>query len=220
MEIILKNVSIKAESFAELAQQITPMLEKAVPAANPAESAKPATAEQKQVQDIIQENLACKQKLTSMEKELANLKVYLNDLVSKIAKQNAERPVQQVPPPIQQVQQNISQAKANGSKPTNGDEPDEQKAEKWARENIHEWLDEPCRFVKAGGRTWRQLAGNVGDKIAMNGKGEQSPRAYLHAIEGWKACKICSRVKAKVALHVVSNGCSHNHYSHPEEIGY
>ncbi len=62
------------------------------------------------------------------------------------------------------------------------------------------WLDMPCPFRKANGRTWRQMGENYGDKIAMNGRGPQVPRAYLHSIESWDEAKMESRLKSKLAL--------------------
>ncbi len=78
---------------------------------------------------------------------------------------------------------------------------DEEKAEQWIRENLEQWLDSPCPFQKAGGRTWRQLAQNEGAKVPIKGK-ECPPRAYLHTIERWAACSVWTRLKAKVALEI------------------
>ncbi len=78
---------------------------------------------------------------------------------------------------------------------------DEEKAEQWIRENLQQWLDNPCPFQKAGGRTWRQLAQNEGAKVPIKGK-ECPPRAYLHTIERWAACSVWTRLKAKVALEI------------------
>ena len=82
--------------------------------------------------------------------------------------------------------------------------PDEGKAEKWARENLGEWLDRPCRFEKATGRTWRELGENKGDKIEVNGK-LSAPRAYLHAIEGWANGDVWMKIKAKIALEITKS---------------
>lgn len=78
---------------------------------------------------------------------------------------------------------------------------DEEKAEKWIRENLEQWLDQPCPFKKAQGRTWRQMAQNAGEKILIKGK-PLPPRAYLHTIEGWAACNVWARLKAKVSLEI------------------
>ncbi len=82
--------------------------------------------------------------------------------------------------------------------------PDEQLAEKWTRDNLAAWLDTPCQFAKAQGRTWRQLAENQGDKIEIKGKPCQ-PRAFLHALESWQSCQVWARMKARVALAVIES---------------
>ena len=64
------------------------------------------------------------------------------------------------------------------------------------------WLDEPCPFKKVGGRTWRQIACNQGEKIPMNGRGPQVPRAYLHSIENWAEASESIRLKARLALEL------------------
>jgi hypothetical protein len=104
-----------------------------------------------------------------------------------------------------------SQAKQNGqakqAEPNHATtQPAEEIAERWTREHLAEWLDSPCPYAKAQGRTWRELAENQGDKIAMKGKGLQPPRAYLHALENWDTCKVWQRMKARVALEVGKNG--------------
>jgi hypothetical protein len=83
---------------------------------------------------------------------------------------------------------------------------DEERAQKWLWEHLPDWLDEPCPFKLATGRTWRELGENKGEKIPMNGKGLQPPRAYLHALENWQDCKAWTRLKARVALEVGKNG--------------
>jgi outer membrane biosynthesis protein TonB len=104
-----------------------------------------------------------------------------------------------------------NQAKQNGqakqAEPNQATaQPAEEIAELWIREHLAEWLDAPCPYVKAQGRTWRELAENQGEKIAMKGKGFQPPRAYLHALESWTSGKIWQRMKARVALEVGKNG--------------
>ncbi|MEK7700352.1 MAG: hypothetical protein AAB332_08090 [Planctomycetota bacterium] len=83
-------------------------------------------------------------------------------------------------------------------------QPNEQMAEKWTRDNLAQWLDTPCQFAKAQGRTWRQLAENQGDKIEISGKPCQ-PRAYLHALESWQSCQVWARMKARVTLAVIES---------------
>ena len=75
------------------------------------------------------------------------------------------------------------------------------KLEAWLRRNLA-WLDEPCPFKKASSRTWRQMGGNEGEKISMNGKGLQVPRAYLHSIESWAEASSAIRLKARLALEL------------------
>jgi outer membrane biosynthesis protein TonB len=127
---------------------------------------------------------------------------------------------QAVKPPSQaarqaQTCQPQGQAKPSGqagpAKPQGKDaaQPDEETAEKWTRENLAEWLDTPCLFGKAEGRTWRQLAENRGEKIFLKDKPSQ-PRAYLHAIESWQNCGVWLRMKARVALEVGKNGTDSN----------
>ena len=94
-----------------------------------------------------------------------------------------------------------SYAKPNG----NDNQPDEEKAEKWVRENLLEWLDQPCPFAKAQGRSWKQLCKNEGEKIVIKGK-LMPPRAYLHVLENWDECQAWSKLKAKVALEFGKNG--------------
>jgi hypothetical protein len=116
-------------------------------------------------------------------------------------------------------QQSAEQAKGNGNKEQA--QPSREKAEQWAREHLAEWIDQPCSFAKAQGRTWRELAENFGERILIKGK-QSPPRAYLHVLENWEDCKVWARMKAKVALEVVpsknGNGVP-SHYSHPVEIG-
>ena len=63
-----------------------------------------------------------------------------------------------------------------------------------------------------------ELSENKGEKIRMNGKGEQIPRVYLHALESWKDCSVWNRIKARLALEFGKAG-SPSHYSRPEEMG-
>ena len=94
-----------------------------------------------------------------------------------------------------------SYAKPNG----NGNQPDEEKAEKWVRENLLTWLDQPCPFAKAQGRSWKQLSKNEGERIVIKGK-LMPPRAYLHTLERWDGCHAWAKLKAKVALEFGKNG--------------
>ena len=100
-----------------------------------------------------------------------------------------------------------SQAAKQAEPSQEAQQPNEEIAERWARENLAEWLDSPCPFVKAQGRTWRELAENKGDKVMVNGK-PSLPRAYLHALESWANGKVWQRMKARVSLEVCKNGNS------------
>ena len=102
--------------------------------------------------------------------------------------------------PLQSVQP-AKPAKPNG----NDNQPDAEKAEKWVRENLLEWLDQPCPFAKAQGRSWKQLCQNEGEKIVIKGK-PMPPRAYLHVLENWDECQAWAKLKAKVALEYGKNG--------------
>ena len=92
---------------------------------------------------------------------------------------------------------------------------DEEKAERWARNNTDKWLDSSCR----AGRTWRELATNVGEMVSIRGR-LQKPRSHLHII--MKTDKSAwNRMKAKVALEMFpsENQISSNYYAHSYEAG-
>ncbi len=126
------------------------------------------------------------ERLTWLEREVQALKDYLREQNSQAQSSQAgevkqsKKPVSQAVKPGYTQNQDAKPAEqqAGGCQAT---EPDEQTAERWAREHLAEWLDAPCTFVKAQGRTWRQLAENKGDKITINGKASP-PRAYLHTL--------------------------------------
>ena len=148
---------------------------------------------QEEIDKLRQENTSLSEQVSRLAMEVEALKACVNDLLHQQSK----------PKPESQAQP--EQAEAEGS------QEDELKQDL-------AWLDKPCHFKKAVGRTWRQLAMNYGEKISMNGKGRQSPRSYLHAIESWQECKMAARVKARIALEVgkIDNG---SHYSHSAEVG-
>jgi hypothetical protein len=117
--------------------------------------------------------------------------------------EEAGRASQAVPNPdeARQDQPEARQDKFEEAQGTSSSGPNEEKAEQWVRENLTEWLDMPCPFAKAQGRTWRELAENQGTKIVMNGR-SFPPRAYLHALENWNTCKMWQKIKARIALEV------------------
>jgi len=135
-----------------------------------------------------------------LEKELASLK-------QSLAQQPTEKP-DMPEEPKQPGSSKESQSKEEPEKQASNSsrteqKPDEEKAEKWVRENLEKWLDQPCPYGKAMGRSWRELAENKGAKISLKGM-ESQPRAYLHALENWQKCEsVWSKVKARVALEVV-----------------
>ncbi len=128
-----------------------------------------------QIQLILDENQELKARLTALENQA------MENLAAK-----ASRPQ---PDPVEDRGQAKSQSPASSG------------LEASLREDLA-WLDLPCPFRKANGRTWRQLAQNYGDKIPMNGKGAQVPRAYLHSIENWQEAKMETRLKSKIALEI------------------
>lgn len=150
----------------------------------------PKETEENQI--LKKTNEALQEKLTQLEQKLAQLEAQ--------SIQSAKEPIvliaEQPKPEAQQTQPEQKQEQ----------EPsDPEKAEKWVKDNLTEWLDTKVPFGKAGGRTWRQLAQNQGDKIPVKGK-DAAPRAYLHALETWPECNLWARLKAKAALEYGKNG--------------
>jgi hypothetical protein len=179
-----------------------------------------------QANPALRNSQAMAQQVQELQSEVESLKSCINGLLGRLAEQNGRHggQVQQQQPQFSLVdydQQAKSQTSHNGSKDSQESQADEEKAERWVRENMATWLDQPCPFRNAEGRSWRKLAQNEGERITMNGKGSQVPRAYLHAIESWQACSVWNRLKAKVALEAAKNGNGGvaSHYGHPVEIG-
>lgn len=173
---------------------------------------------QEQIVTLQKENLKLKESVSQMEDEIVAMKDYLQQTLSNFDAQ------------LQKLQSHQPEDQRGKNQPNNDQrkekveekqeqEVDEEKAERWVREHVAEWIDQLCHFKKANGRTWRELAENKGEKIPMNGKGRQSSRAYLHAIENWNTCSVWARVKAKVVLEVVKNGHGSCHYSHQAKVG-
>jgi|GEM_PF-4120015 len=132
--------------------------------------------------------------VASLQKELAQMKAQAKPIAQTI---ETQKPTQSVVP---------SQPKPNGNG-SHSNQPDAEKAERWVRENLEKWLEMPCSFAKAQGRTWKELSTNQGAKIVVKGK-EAAPRAYLHALQSWETCNMWERMKAKVALEFGKNGSS------------
>ena len=196
---------------SKVAAELKPMLEPAKP--NQAEPAKEAEG-QKEIEALRKENAELKSKLGWIESELQAVKNYLRELVqSQPSQESQTKPAEdtntkQAKQPEPKTEPKTSQPEPSQTEPgkAEAEKPvDEGKAEQWLRNNL-KWFDQTCQFKQAKGRTWRQMAENKGEKIAMNGKGLQPPRAYLHAIESWESCKPWARLKAKVALEIGKNG--------------
>lgn len=165
-------------------------------------------------------------KTSELNSRVTKLEEELNHLKQSLTKQGSEKPGSQAEQPKAIATKEAKQPEkaepvSKASEAKKADQPDEEKAEKWVRENVGKWLDERCPYGKAQGRTWRDLAANKGEKISLKGI-ESAPRAYLHAIENWQNCEsVWSKMKAKVALEIVNKAMSEysSHYSHPVEVG-
>jgi hypothetical protein len=162
------------------------------------------------VQQLRQTNAELMQKVSSLEQTIA-----------KLAEHSQAKPPATVcqETKVEVVQQaSKAQSKDKQTEPAKkANQPDQEKALEWAKQNLEVWLDQPCKFGKATDRTWRQLAQNFGDKIVIKGKPSQ-PRAYLHVIENWKDCNVWERVKAQTALQFVKNGNGvATDFTHPTE---
>lgn len=150
----------------------------------------------------------CQAKTTELDSRVASLEKELAELKQRLAKTAEEK---------QGRQEEAKQAEKSLASQSNAEpiarvgdgrkaeqQPEEEIAEKWLRENLEKWLDQPCMYGKALGRSWRELAENRGAKISLKGI-ESMPRAYLHALENWQKCEsVWARMKARVALEVVS----------------
>jgi len=150
----------------------------------------------------------CQTKTTELDSRVGILEKELAELKQSLAKQANEEPCRKEEP----KQPGKSQESQSKEEPQSQagfarrieQQPDEETAEKWLRENLGKWLDQPCTYGKAMGRSWRDLAENKGAKISLKGI-ESQPRAYLHALENWHNCEsVWAKMKAKVALEVVN----------------
>jgi len=157
---------------------------------------KTLTQSTQSVQNVAQQEVESLQnQVASLQKELAQMKAQAKQTAQTI---EAQKPTQSVVVPRQPK----PNGKSNGS---HSNQPDAEKAERWVRENLEKWLELPCNFAKAQGRTWKELSTNQGAKIVVKGK-EADPRAYLHALQSWETCNMWERMKAKVALEFGKNG--------------
>lgn len=115
-----------------------------------------------QVQFLMKENEALKKRTGALENEVQGLK------------QNFAH-YTQAAPQSQAKSQSQTEGQGHEAKPSQV-ENQGQSLEAQLRLDLA-WMDEPCPFKKATGRSWREMAENEGEKIAMNGKGFQVPRA-------------------------------------------
>ena len=161
---------------------------------------------QQEVDRLSQENKQIKNALAKVYTLAKQLKAEQKKLCDRIAKQDyiIAKQAQQIAnaPAIQPAAQPNSDSKANSgaavaTQPSGSTKiADEEKAERWARNNTDKWLDSSCR----AGRTWRELATNFGDMVSIRGR-LQKPRSHLHII--MKTDKSAwNRIKAKVALEM------------------
>lgn len=179
---------------------------------------------QEQVDRLSQENKQIKIALTKVYSLAKQLRAEQKQLCDRIAKQEeiitnqaqlianatAAQPVATQP-------NSHSEADSTAATKTSGATKiaDEEKAERWARNNTDKWLDSSCR----AGRTWRELATNFGDMVSIRGR-LQKPRSHLHII--MKTDKSAwNRMKAKVALEMFPSETqvTNNHYAHSYEAG-
>lgn len=177
------------ESFAQIASKVVAEL-------------KPVLEQAFAIQQTCQaKNTELDSRVASLEKELAELKQSLAKPAED--KQGRQEEAKQAEKSLAS-QSNAEPIARVGEARKAEQQPEEQTAEKWLRENLDKWLDQPCTYGKALGRSWRELAENRGAKISLKGI-ESMPRAYLHALENWQKCEsVWARMKARVALEVVS----------------
>ena len=213
VQITSVTEEIISQIATKVAAEIKPLLEKTETDEGPTEQAGNADHHE-EINTLRQENEALKSRVSNLEAEIVRLQSSLASLASKL--HNSSLPKTTTSPKPTTTNEEIPNKVKKEDSPH---EVDEDKAEKWVREHTDDWLDNSCPFQRAGGRSWQELAQNIGPKISIHGKGEQSPRAYLHAIENWKKCNPWARLKAKVALEVVKKIEPANHYNHPVEIG-
>lgn len=94
----------------------------------------------------------------------------------------------------------------------------EEKAERWARNNINLWFTQPCKTGQLAKHSWEEIALNRIGKVNIKGHMQKS-RAFLHIVaktndSHWK------RIKARIALELTQQSQSegtNNHYFHPHE---
>jgi len=134
----------------------------------------------------------------------------VRQLQAQQAEQKQEAPQIAIEQPLEQ------KAEPEQGKRACSEIDNEERAFLWAANNSEKWLNKTSRSR----RTWRELAQNIGDKVAIRGK-LQKPRALLHIIE--KTDKSAwNRMKAKAVLEMFPSQSSQqyaNHYTHAIESG-
>lgn len=182
-----------------------------------------------EIKEMLQKNKASQNdshKLEALAKENAQLKRQVEELQAKMSKLEAlekqvARLIEQQKAPEQCKEQSAEQkvaepqptSRASKRQYSKGLE-DEEKAEKWARNNTREWLDSASGLELAKEKSWRDLATNASEKIRIKGK-EQKPRVYLHIIAKNEKVYGWHKVKAKVALELLE-GEKMREYWEPE----
>jgi len=176
----------------EVISKIKPVIQEALAKENKKEENK-----ESEIERLKKENIELKALVLNLDKTVKDLQTKVNSLLG-------DKP-QNIPQEVKNDSKDKNYQKVEPVR-NNKQKVNAEDGEKWLRDNISIWIDEACKFKKAGNRTWRELGENKGDKISMNGKGFQCPRAYLHAIENWEGCTVTwSRLKAKISLEYCKN---------------
>jgi len=148
--------------------------------------------QQEKIRALEKENEDLKERVNVLENQVQALKADLSETLGKL-EYIERRSESEIPEMRPKKKENVGVR-------------DEERAERWVRNNIEEWLDKPSRLKKAPRRTWRDLAENRGDKILIKNR-EQCPRAYLHVIENGNGdVSTWAKMKAKVVLEITKEG--------------
>ena len=172
--------------------------------------------ENKQIKSALSKVYSLAKQLKAEQKQLRDRIAKQEEIITKQAQLIANATAAQ-PAAIQTSNHSEADSRAAvATQPNSATKiADEEKAERWARNNTDKWLDSSCR----AGRTWRELATNFGDMVSIRGR-LQKPRSHLHII--MKTDKSAwNRMKAKVALEMFPSETQvpNNHYAHSHEAG-
>lgn len=170
--------------------------------------------ESQQLEALAKENAQLKQQVAELQAKMAKLEA-LEKQVAELMQQQ-EAPQQQCRQKSEPEPQPAIKTSNEAKRYSRGVE-DEEKAEKWARNNLADWLDMPSGLELAKNETWRALAMNLSKKITIRGK-QQKSRVYLHIIAKNQKVYGWHKIKAKVALDVLVPE-QYNDYCDPVEIG-